>query len=312
MFLKRWIHINLTNQREIWVEDQITFMRYWSKQNGFHFTYSNKFMDDALNFLFDGASVSESEKTKLDSGKFLMYLIATEHINFDEDLHYNGLHWSSQFDESVDKFTSQKRLGELVSLAEKCEAILILGDLPNIEEYKKSFPSKLIFTLDFPTILDEKIQDGKEIEYDAIFTAAHPDSLTKYRAELIKKLSDEGLRIQKSFGLNLEEFRTLASKTDTFLHIPKTENWVWSSPMRVFRAALTNLRFLSIGSKPIGGRISISDDLVDNDLKAIEAKHLLSRPSMRERYDDLVSSEKNVELGVSWKRYVEVLVPDTF
>jgi hypothetical protein len=141
----RSFHVNLTNQPEKWVEDQLLFLNYWAIENGFKFSYSSKFKKEALNFLFDGATLTQLELDSINTKQLSIFLIATEHLSHEGNLYYNGLHWSKQYDASIDKFTSQKRLGELVNVSELCDAIVILGDLPKIDAYKKSFPNKLIF-----------------------------------------------------------------------------------------------------------------------------------------------------------------------
>ena len=312
MLSNRAIHLNLTNQREEWVEDQILFLKHWTTQNHFDFSYSDELKSGAMNFLFDGANITKAEKDRLVLEKIQTFLIATEHVSNKGGFHYNGLHWSKEFDASIDRFTSRRRLSQLINLSEHCEAILILGDLPDAEDYRESFPNKLVFNLEYPLLGDENEMVAKKIEYDAIFTAPTPYSLTDYRDEIIEKLITKGNRIHTEFGMNFEEFQFLANKTNSILHIPKSQSWVWPSPMRIFRAAISDLNFVSVEFKVTYDHQSILEPLVTAFSDTLEAVDFTAKPSMRKRYNNLVNSEINIALGVKWHEYLKATVEDSY
>lgn len=312
MLSNRAIHLYLTNQKVEWIEDQILFLKHWTAQNHFEFSYSEDSKPGVMNFLFDGAHLTKADIDRLVLEKIQIFLIATEHVSIEGGFHYNGLHWSKEFDASIDRFTSRRRLSELINLSEHCEAILILGELPDAEEYRKCFPNKLVFNLDYPMLGDEIELVSKKIEYDAIFTAPTSYSLTDYRVENIEKMIAKGFKIHKEFGMSYEEFQSLANKTNAILHIPKSQAWIWPSPMRIFRAALTDLNFVSIGSKVTYDQQTILSPLVTDYSDTLNSMDFITKPSMRSRYNKLVDSEKNIALGVKWHEYLKATVEDSY
>ncbi len=300
-------HVNLSDQPQAGLEDQLEFLNLWATQNGFAYSQSRNFLSNAFNFIFDGAKVSDQVLNLLKSNKIPIFLIATEHLSFEKVLRYNGLPWSKQFDSAIDRFSSQHRLGELIRVSEFCEAIVILGDLPDIREYQRAFPNKLIFNLDYPVISPACIPENKIGEFDLIFSAPNIDSLTPYRKKIIRELQLKGTSVVQVFGKSLEEFRTESISVRAILHVPKTESWSWSSPMRIFRAALADLHFVRAGITTN----HLDDSILDTLGMELEFFRNASEQdlnfSMTERYNELVSSDNNVKLGKAWRIYFEEL-----
>ena len=301
-------HVNLSDQPQAGLEDQLEFLKLWATQNGFVYSESRNFLSNAFNFIFDGAKVSDQLLHLLKSNKIPLFLIATEHLSFEKVLRYNGLPWSKQFDSTIDRFSSQHRLGELIRVSEYCEAIVILGDLPDIEQYQRAFPNKLIFNLDYPVISPASIREKKIGEFDLIFSAPTIDSLTPYRKKIIRELHLKGTSVVQIFGKSLEEFRTESMRVRAILHVPKTESWSWSSPMRIFRAALADLHFVRVGISTNHLDDSILDTLGMELEFFCNSSELDLNFSMTERYNKLVFSDNNVKLGKAWRIYLKELI----
>jgi hypothetical protein len=246
---KPLIHLWIYNHPFHGISDQIDFFLMIMRQNGYKVSVGREPRTDALNVVIENFSEVTSQ-ILIDfcslTGKRVA-VIMTEHLDFiREEIYIHGEPlWNNS--DYMAPATQVARIKNLMDCAQFIRCFFVLGDLPELINFKEMLPGLVVRTLPFPRLQSlsrSESSNNNGVKADAIFTGV----ITNYRENLLNLLDRKisvtcpGTFVSRRVRDNLNQSGKIV------LNLPQRADWSWLSLMRIIAALRCGRATISLGT----------------------------------------------------------------
>jgi len=240
------VHLWVYNHPLLGISDQITFFCMAMRQQGYAVSLGRRPRQDALNVVIENFSDATSA-TLIDfcrrTGKRVA-LIMTEHLDLlgGELLIHGEPLWTHN--DYMHPATQIARIKNLMDCVPYFSAILVLGDLPQLNGAGRMFPGLTVRTLPFPEVPRRSL-GGQTPQHDFVFSGGP----TSFREQVLKSLAARHTLARAPQLLPRRRRDQLNASARIVLNIPQRPGWRWLSLMRIIAALLCGRATVAIATK---------------------------------------------------------------
>ena len=243
------IHLWTYNHAPYRISDQVDYFTRAFRQHGYQTSTGRSPSDSALNVVIENFSV-RTRKTLIDfctRTRKRVAVIMTEPIDFvDRQILIHGEPlWTAN--DYMQPAIQVERLQCLMSCRPHIRFFMVLGDLPQLQNFAGMMPGFDLRAIAFPA-LDRAVAGGDapaQPKHDLLFTGA----ATEYRETLLQSVRSLGLSVDAPFGFASPEARDRLNRSARIvLNLPQRESWRWLSLMRVIAALRCGRATVSLGT----------------------------------------------------------------